>query len=71
MEQKLSKPVIDIWFTPTFPLSLTNTTLGIGTYKQVIKEWLESRYLPDILSAVHNITNKPLAVVFTCVEDCE
>jgi len=64
LEQELSKLMIDTWLRPTIPLNLTETTLEIGTPKQIIKEWLESRYLPIILSTVHYITNKPLDVVF-------
>jgi len=65
LEQELSKLMIDTWLRPTIPLNLTETTLEIGTPKQIIKEWLESRYLPIILSTVHYITNKPLDVIFT------
>jgi len=64
LEQELSKLMIDTWLRPTVPLNLTETTLEIGTPKQIIKEWLESRYLPIILSTVHHITNKPLDVLF-------
>lgn len=64
LEQELSKLMIDTWLRPTVPLKLTETTLEIGTPKQIIKEWLESRYLPIILSTVHYITNKPLEVIF-------
>jgi len=64
LEQELSKLMIDTWLRPTVPLNLTETTLEIGTPKQIIKEWLESRYLPIILSTVHYITNKPLEVIF-------
>jgi len=64
LEQELSKLMIDTWLRPTIPLKLTETTLEIGTPKQIIKEWLESRYLPIILSTVQFITNKPLEVIF-------
>jgi chromosomal replication initiator protein len=64
LEQELSKLMIDTWLRQTIPLNLTETTLEIGTPKQIIKEWLESRYLPIILSTVHYITNKPLDVIF-------
>jgi chromosomal replication initiator protein len=64
LEQELSKLMIDTWLKPTVPLNLTETTLEIGTPKQIIKEWLESRYLPIILSTVQYITNKPLNVIF-------
>ncbi len=64
LEQELSKLMIDTWLKPTIPLKLTDTTLEIGTPKQIIKEWLESRYLPIISSTVQYITNKPLIIIF-------
>lgn len=64
LEQELSNLMIDTWLKPTIPLKLTDTTLEIGTPKQIIKEWLESRYLPIISSTVQYITNKPLTVIF-------
>lgn len=53
------------------PLQITETTLEIGTPKQIIKEWLESRYLPIITSTVHYITNKPLHVVLVNLDNEE
>lgn len=64
LEQELSKLMIDTWLKPTIPLKITDTTLEIGTPKQIIKEWLESRYLPIISSTVQYITNKPLDIIF-------
>jgi chromosomal replication initiator protein len=63
LEQELTKLTMDTWLKPTIPLAITETTLKIGTPKQIIKEWLESRYLPIITSTVHYITNKPLDVI--------
>jgi chromosomal replication initiator protein len=64
LEQELSKLMIDTWLKPTIPLKITDKTLEIGTPKQIIKEWLESRYLPIISSTVQYITNKPLEIIF-------
>ncbi len=68
LEQELSKLAIDTWLRPTVPLKLTETTLEIGTPKQITKEWLESRYLPIILPTVHYIANKSLEVIFINLE---
>ncbi len=64
LEQELSKLVIDTWLKPTTPLSISETTLRIGTPKKIIKEWLESRYLLIITSTVQYITSKPLTIEF-------
>lgn len=64
LEQELSKLVIDTWLKPTTPLALNDTTLKIGTPKRIIKDWLESRYLPIITATVNFITGKQLNVEF-------
>lgn len=71
LEQELTKLTMDTWLRPTIPLQITETTLEIGTPKQIIKEWLESRYLPIITSTVHYITNKPLHVILVNLDNEE
>jgi len=65
LEQDLSKLAFDTWVKPTIPLSLTETTLEIGTPKQIMKEWLESRYMPFIIDAVHSVIQNDIAITFT------
>ncbi|WP_346355095.1 chromosomal replication initiator protein DnaA [Azotosporobacter soli] len=64
LEQELSKLVIDTWLKPTTPISISDSALRIGTPKRIIKEWLESRYLPIITATVNFITGKQLVVEF-------
>lgn len=71
LEQELTKLTMDTWLRPTIPLKITETTMEIGTPKQIIKEWLESRYLPIITSTVHYITNKPLQVILVNMDEEE
>ena len=65
LEHDLSKLVFDTWIKPTIPLSITETTLELGTPKQIMKEWLESRYLPVIINAVQSVTKSSLTIQIT------
>lgn len=65
LEQDLSKLAFDTWIKPTIPLAITETTLEIGTPKQIMKEWLESRYLPVIVNAVQTVTQSSLTIQIT------
>ncbi len=65
LEQDLSKLVFDTWIKPIIPLSMTDTTFEIGTPKQIMKEWLESRYLSVIIHAVQVVTQSPLTIKIT------
>lgn len=64
MEKEIIKPIFDTWIRSTIPLSLTDTTLEIGTPSQFIKDWIETRYAATIQSTVQQVTQKPLEVKF-------
>lgn len=65
LEQDLSKLVFDTWIKPTIPLSMDENTFEIGTPKQIMKEWLESRYMSVIINAVQVVTQRPLTIKIT------
>ena len=64
MEKEIIKPIFDTWIKSTIPLSMTETTFEIGTPKQFIKEWLETRYATMIQNTIQYVTQKPLKVRF-------
>lgn len=64
MEKEIIKPIFDTWIKSTIPLSLTDTTLEIGTPSQFIKDWIETRYAATIQNTVRQVTQKPLEVKF-------
>ncbi|MEG6584440.1 chromosomal replication initiator protein DnaA [Dendrosporobacter sp. 1207_IL3150] len=65
LEQDLSKLVFDTWIKPIIPLSISESILEIGTPKQIMKEWLESRYMPVLINAVQIVTQSPLKIKIT------
>ncbi|WP_110954559.1 chromosomal replication initiator protein DnaA [Anaerosinus massiliensis] len=65
LELSLSKLTCDTWLKPVIPISLTDTTIELGTPKKFMKEWIESRYIPFIVDAGYEVTNKHLTVVIT------
>jgi chromosomal replication initiator protein len=65
MQKEVIKPIFDTWIKSTIPLSMTDTTFEIGTPKQFIKDWIESRYRTMIEQTVQFVTKKPLVVIFT------
>lgn len=65
MQKEVIKPIFDTWIKSTIPLSMTDTTFEIGTPKQFIKDWIESRYRTLIEQTVQFVTKKPLNIVFT------
>lgn len=64
LEKETIKPIFDTWIKSTIPLSLTDTTMEIGTPKQFIKDWLETRYATKIQNTVQFVTQKNIAVRF-------
>ena len=68
MEKEIIKPIFDTWIKSTIPISLTETTFEIGTPKQFIKDWLETRYAIMIQNTVQYVTQKPLEVKFINLE---
>ncbi|MBP2655671.1 MAG: Chromosomal replication initiator protein dnaA [Firmicutes bacterium] len=64
MEKEIIKPIFDTWIKSTIPLSLTDTTLEIGTPSQFIKDWIETRYAVTIQNTVQMVTKTPTQVKF-------
>lgn len=64
LEKETIKPIFDTWIKSTIPLSLTDTTMEIGTPKQFIKDWLETRYTGVIQNTVQFVTQKHITIRF-------
>ncbi|MCE5285256.1 MAG: chromosomal replication initiator protein DnaA [Pelosinus sp.] len=62
---QIIKPLFDTWFEGTVALSLTDDQLEIGTPRSIMKEWLETKYMTQILSAVEQVVQKPVKIKFT------
>lgn len=62
---EIIKPLFDTWFEGTVALSLTDDLLDIGTPRPIMKEWLETKYMTQILNAVHQVVQRPVKIKFT------
>lgn len=65
LEIPLSKLTCDTWLKPVIPLNLNATSLELGTPKGLMKEWIESRYIPFIEDAACEVTNMKLSIIIT------
>ncbi len=63
-EKEIIKPIFDTWIRSTIPISLTETTMEIGTPSQFIKDWIETRYAATIQSTVQQVLKKNVEVKF-------
>jgi chromosomal replication initiator protein len=63
-EKEIIKPIFDTWIRATIPLSLSETTLEIGTPSQFIKDWIETRYAATIQNTVQQVLKRPVEVKF-------
>ncbi len=63
-EKEIIKPIFDTWIRATIPLSLSDTTLEIGTPSQFIKDWIETRYSTTIQNTVQQVLKRPVQVKF-------
>lgn len=64
MKKAFIKPLFETWIKSTMPLSINDNVIEIGTPKQFVKEWLESRYVPVIKAALKAASNKDFEVIF-------
>ena len=65
LEDSLSQIVCETWLKPLIPLSLTTTTLELGTPTGFSKEWIEKHYIPFIIDASYEVTKARLAIDIT------
>ncbi|WP_425059452.1 chromosomal replication initiator protein DnaA [Sporomusa carbonis] len=64
MKKAFIKPLFETWIKSTIPLSINDNVIEIGTPKQFVKEWLESRYVPVIKAALKAAANKDFEIIF-------
>jgi len=64
MESELRKPSFDTWLKSTRPVELFDNTLVVAVQNTFAQQWIESRYMPLILSALREAAGRPLDVRF-------
>ena len=68
IRENLSETACKQWLAPITPLSLTDTTLELGTPNAFSKDWIERFYLPFLKEASLAVTKKDLTIVLTSLE---
>ena len=63
--KQVIKPIFETWIKKAIiPLSIVEDTIELGTPKDFVTHWMESRYAPIIAKAASEILNRPIKLVF-------
>jgi chromosomal replication initiator protein len=68
LEKEIVKPIFNTWIKSTIPLSVSDTVFELGTPTQLSKDWIETRYLSKIQTAVQYVSKRPLEVRFIILD---
>jgi chromosomal replication initiator protein len=68
VQESLSEAACKQWLVPLAPLSLTETTLELGTPNSFSKKWIDSRYIPFLQDSSFAILQKKLDIIITSLE---
>lgn len=68
LKKQLNTPTFTRWFENTHPVSVDDTLVTIAAPNQFTKEWLESRYIQLIESAISEVIGEVLSVKFIVSE---
>ena len=69
MEKEMIRPSFETWIKVLSPLSYDNGTFEIGTTRQIVKEWVETRYTTIIRKALEDIVNTPVLIKITLLQN--
>ena len=67
VEQEMIRPSFDTWIKVLSPLSFENGVFEIGTHRQIVKEWVETRYLSMIRKAMETVLNQPVLITLSII----
>ena len=67
LEQEMIRPSFETWIKVLQPISHTNGTFTLGTTRQIVKEWVETRYLPLIRKSIEALLDQPVIVLLELI----
>ncbi|MHC1761840.1 MAG: chromosomal replication initiator protein DnaA [Negativicutes bacterium] len=67
LEQEMIRPSFETWIKVLYPLSYENGTFEIGTTRQIVKEWVETRYLSMIRKIMETVLGTPVLVKISLI----
>ena len=62
LEQDMIRPSFETWIKVLQPVSYENGCFVLGTTRQIVKEWVETRYLSLIRKSLEAIIDQPVLV---------
>jgi chromosomal replication initiator protein len=62
LEQDMIRPSFETWIKVITPISFDNKLFELGTSRQIVKEWVETRYLTIIRRAISAVVNENIEV---------
>lgn len=67
LETELIRPSFETWIKVLSPVSYENGTFEIGTTRQIVKEWVETRYLSLIRKAMEKVLSQSVIVIISII----
>ena len=68
MEKEMIRPSFDTWIKVLSPLSYENGTFEIGTTRQIVKEWVETRYIVIIRKTLEEVLKQPIILKISLLQ---
>ena len=62
LEQEMIRPSFETWIKVLQPVSYENGCFVLGTTRQIVKEWVETRYLSLIRKSLEAVIDQPVLV---------
>lgn len=62
LEQDMIRPSFETWIKVISPIAFDNKIFELGTSRQIVKEWVETRYLTIIRRALSAVVNENIEV---------
>jgi chromosomal replication initiator protein len=69
VRSELNTPTFKTWFEQTAPLGIVDHEMVVSVQNDFARDWLESRYMSLLSSALTQVTGSPLEVRFRVLGD--
>ena len=69
LEKEMIRPSFETWIKVLSAISYDNGTFEIGTPRQIVKEWVETRYTPTIRKVLEELVEQPIILKFTLLQE--
>ncbi len=67
LEQEMIRPSFETWIKVLRPVSYTNGSFVLGTSRQIVKEWVETRYLSLIRKSMEALLDHSIIVSLSLI----